>query len=171
VYWPLEKGGLGLVNPFIGIMSLREAYIEINDENHFTKLPLQDKDLYEEMKKEHERRYGKDNADGAKKIQFGIDFPKKLLTWEEYLAKRETELSHWHQRYIHLLERPSPKQPHVPERFWILDSSVSDRNYIMWLFLYYETQLVLHFGSAEFINSKLLPMSMITNIQKTKVHN
>ena len=42
-YWPLERGGLGLVNPFIGIMSLREAYVDINDDDDFKKLPLQDK--------------------------------------------------------------------------------------------------------------------------------
>lgn len=173
-YWPLEKGGLGLINPFIGVMSLRAAYIEINDDDHFRKLLLKDKDVYEENKKAHERNYGK-NTHG---IQFGMiptPVSTKLETWPEFLATRETKLVYWYTRYIDLLERPSPKSPSVSDRFWILDSSVTEgeleRNYMMWLFTYYETQLVLHFGSAKFINSKLLPMSMIANIQKTKVQH
>lgn len=169
VYWPLEKGGLGLVNPFIGVMSLREAYVEINDDDHFKKLPLEDKDLYDDIKKSHERNYNQ-------RTQFGlVPHTPKLPTWTEYLAKRETELVHWYQRYLYMLVQPAPKTPNVSERYWILDASVSEgeleRNYMMWLFTYYETQLVLHFGSAKFINSKLLPMSMIANIQKTKVQH
>lgn len=177
VYWPLEKGGLGLINPFIGVTSLREAYVEINDDDHFKKLPLQDIDCYAEIKRVHERKYGNTNPESAQRIQFGLvaHIPAKLPTFTEYLAKRETELIHWYQRYLYLLERPAPKTPPVSERFWILDSSASEgeleRNYMMWLFTYYETQLVLHFGTAKFINSKLLPMSMIANIQKTKVQH
>jgi len=108
-------------------------------------------------------------------LQLDIHIPPKLPTWEEYEGKRETELSHWYQRYLHLLDRPSPKLPNVSDRFYILDTSPSEgeleRNYMTWLFLYYETQLYLHFGSAKFINSKLLPMSMIATIQKTKVQH
>lgn len=173
VYWPLEKGGLGLVNPFIGIMAHREAYVEINDEDHFKKLPLQDRDAYEELKKEHIRKFG----NSGMPIQFGVvpHQPIKLPTWLEYLAKRETEHVHWYQRYLYMLERPAPKVPTVSDRFWLLDSSGSeseaDRNYMRWLFAYYETQLVQHFGNVKFINSKLLPMSMIANIQKTKVQH
>ncbi len=49
------------------------------------------------------------------------------------------------------------------------DDDESTRNYFMWLFSYYEPQLRDHFGSVTFINAKLLPMSMIGNIQKAKV--
>ncbi|XP_037041411.1 uncharacterized protein LOC119078070 [Bradysia coprophila] len=163
-YWPLERGGLGLVNPFIGIMSLRETYVNINDDDNFSKLPLQDKDLWEWMKKEHERQYSRDYSGPT----------RKMPTWTEYIATRETELDHWCSRYLRLLERPAPKTPTVSDRFWKLDAPIPEeeyeKNYMMWLFSYYETQLILHFGSVKFINSKLLPMSMIGNIQKTKLH-
>lgn len=199
-YWPLERGGLGLINPYIGIMSLREAYVDINDEDLFTKLPLEDKDLYDELKKDHERRYGVVSqnisypvgsypgpgypSEGHTSVGYsGTGYPTVvypgvpvvLPTWEEYLLKRETELGHWYFRYLRLLERPGPKTPTVSERFWRLDAPIpqeeQDKNYMMWLFTYYETQLVLHFGSVKFINTKLLPMSMISNIQKTKVQH
>lgn len=173
VYWPLERGGLGLVNPFIGTMSLREAYVDINDDDHFTKLPLKDKVTWEALVEEHERRYGK--VVETRIVQPGYPAPPKLPTWEEYLAKRETELSHWYERYVQLLERPGPKVINVSDKYWTLDTPLPDaeidRNYLMWLFAYYETQLVLHFGSVKFINSKLLPMSMIANIQKSKVQH
>ncbi|KAJ6648667.1 hypothetical protein Bhyg_03898 [Pseudolycoriella hygida] len=172
-YWPLERGGLGLVNPFIGPMSLREAYVDINDDDYFTKLPLKDKDAWEAIIKEHERRYGK--IDATRQVNPGYAPPPKVPTWDEYLAKRETELSHWYQRYIQMLERPGPKTILVSEKYWTLDTPLPDdeidRNYLIWLFAYYETQLVLHFGSVKFINSKLLPMSMIANIQKSKVEH
>ncbi|XP_037039313.1 uncharacterized protein LOC119076579 [Bradysia coprophila] len=174
-YWPLERGGLGLVNPFIGIMSLREAYVDINDEDNFSKLPLQDKDLWEEMKKEHERRYGIPGNSGPAINSYPPREIPLLPTWTEYIAKRETELSHWYYRYLRLLERPAPKTPTVSDKFWKLDAPIPEgeyeKSYMMWLFSYYETQLTLHFGSVKFINSKLLPMSMIANIQKTKVQH
>jgi len=179
VYWPLERGGLGLVNPFISIMALRETFVDNNDEDHFKNLPLKDKQVWEEMKKEHERHYGgieppmiMGRASGPTPVMVNPGFrPPKFPTWEEYLAKRETELSHWLDRYNALLERPSPKDPKVSEKYWSLEGRTADedRNYTMWLFSYYETQLILHFGSVKFINSKLLPMSMIANIQKSKV--
>ncbi|XP_037042493.1 uncharacterized protein LOC119078878 isoform X2 [Bradysia coprophila] len=173
VYWPLERGGLGLVNPFIGIMSLREAYVDINDDDHFTKLPLQDKVNWEAIIEEHERRYGKIGE--ARTVKLSYPVPPKVPTWDEYLAKRETELRHWYDRYVRLLERPGPKVISISDKYWTLDSPLPDAeidsNYLMWLFAYYETQLVLHFGSVKFINSKLLPMSMIANIQKSKVQH
>jgi hypothetical protein len=173
VYWPLERGGLGLVNPFIGIMSLREAYVDINDDDHFTKLPLQDKVNWEAIIEEHERQYGK--IDEHRVAQPGYPVPPKVPTWDEYLAKRETELRDWYDRYIRLLERPDPKSVSVSDKYQTLDSPMPDtadgRNYLKWLFTYYETQLVLHFGNVKFINSKLLPMSMIANIQKSKVQH
>lgn len=174
VYWPLERGGLGLVNPFIGTMSLREAYVDINDDDHFTKLPLKDKVTWEAIIEEHERLYGKVGKE-TRHIQPGYPVPPKVPTWEEYLEKRETELSHWHERYVQLLERPGPKAISVSDKYWTLDAPLPDaevdRNYLMWLFAHYETQLVLHFGSVKFINTKLLPMSMIANIQKSKVQH
>lgn len=177
-YWPLERGGLGLVNPFIGIMALRETYVEINDEDGFKKLPSEDKILWEQLKEDHERRYGHilKSHPSSMAANFGGPVPvgpPKMPTFEEYIATRETELSNWYHRYLRLLERPGPKSPSVSDRFWTLDAPMpedeQDRNYMMWLFTYYETQLVLHFGSVKFINSKLLPMSMIANIQKSKV--
>lgn len=59
VYLPLEKGGLGLVNPFIEIMSSHEEYYYINDDDYFVKLHLKDKDLWEIIVEENVRRYGK----------------------------------------------------------------------------------------------------------------
>lgn len=152
-------------------MSLRETYVDINDDDHFTKLPLKDKVTWEEIVKEHERIYGKITENRI--VQPGYPVPPKVPTWEEYLAKRETELRDWYDRYVQLLERPGPKAISVSDKYWTLDAPFPDNeidtNYLMWLFAYYETQLVLHFGSVKFINSKLLPMSMIANIQKSKV--
>jgi hypothetical protein len=91
------------------------------------------------------------------------------------VASRETDLDHWWARYHHLLSRPGPKYPPVSDQFHTMNWNPEDeiaRNYFLWLFSYYETQLKGHFGSVTFINTKLLPMSMIANIQKTKVqHN
>ena len=105
---------------------------------------------------------------------YGHQPPPKLPTWEEYIATRETELYHWQARYMRLLDRPGPKYPSVSDEFQTLEWRGDDeieRNYFMWLFSYYETQLKGHFGSVTFINAKLLPMSMIANIQKSKVHH
>jgi len=185
-YWPLERGGLGLVNPFIGIMALRETFSELlsTEEDYFKKLPLEDKRIWEELKKEHEKHYGPVTQGQVQEqtqlftFRPGQPAPPtrpKFPTWEEYIATRETELSHWVNRYDRLLERPGPKYPNVSDLYRTLDEKQEneiDRNYMLWLFSYYETQLLLHFGSVTFINSKLLPMSMIANIQKAKVkHN
>jgi len=192
VFWPLERGGLGLVNPFIAVMALRQTFSESERNTQtdldFSKLPLEDRQTWEEMKKEWEKLYGpvdpkgQGQGEGQMVQQMGGGYPRppvrpKLPTWEEYVASRETELVSWYSRYLHLLERPGPKYPEVSDAYHSLewrggDGEEVERNYFMWLYSYYEPQLRGHFGGVTFINAKLLPMSMIGNIQKAKVqHN
>ncbi|XP_021956016.1 uncharacterized protein LOC110852291 isoform X2 [Folsomia candida] len=182
VYWPLERGGLGLVNPFIAVMALRETFAEAEKgaplDLDFSRLPQEDRMKWEELKKQWEQNYGPVQPVGGQ--MFGVPHrphpPQKLPTWEEYVASRETDLAHWYYRYLHLLERPGPKYPPVSDTYHTLGQEVRgdelERNYFMWLYSYYEPQLRGHFGSVTFINAKLLPMSMIATIQKSKVrHN
>lgn len=133
-------------------MSLHEAYVDINDDDHFTKLPLDDKVKWEAIIEQHERKYGKNSE--SRIIQSGCRIPPKVPTWEEYVAKRETELVHWYYRYNILLQRPGPKFISVSDNYFTLDSLPEDDNYLRWLFAYYEPQLALHFGSVKFINSR-----------------
>lgn len=182
IYWPLERGGLGLVNPFIAVMALRQSFAEAEKGSpldlDFSKLPQQDRQTWEDLKKEWERNYGP-SGQGQNQGPFPVrpspPHPTKLPTWEEYVASRETELWAWYSRYVHLLERPGPSYPPVGDGFHSLEwrgGEETQRNYFMWLYSYYEPQLKGHFGSVTFINAKLLPMSMIGNIQKAKVvHN
>jgi hypothetical protein len=162
VYWPLERGGLGLINPFIEIQSLRETYEDLNDEKAFTLLPLEDKIKWEELRVELERE-NQYLPDGAK---------RKIDTFEEYCAKRETELQHWYERYLKMLERPDAKTPELTNEFWSISLPDPCKNHhLMWLFSYYGAQLMKHFGSMQFINTRLLPMSMIESIQKSKLQH
>jgi len=174
VLWPLEKGGLGLINPYIGVVALRKTCVEIGDEDHFKKLLSEDKVLFDQI---YQDRSG--NRSGIWK-GFG-KFLSGKPNWAEFVAGRETSyrFRHWHQRYQKLLERPPPKAPSASTSDWTSElspSSESDEgseneaeNYANWLLTYYQQQLVFHFGTVDFINYKLLPRSMINYIQKSKV--
>ncbi len=105
IYWPLERGGLGLVNPFIAVMALRETFSEQEKgsplDRDFSKLPLQDVTLYADLKKAWEE--GQMVQGGYRPQPVGPG--NKLPSVEEYLTGRETQLGHWYTRYLHLLER------------------------------------------------------------------
>lgn len=188
VFWPVQRGGLGLVNPSLGMLSLLKTYQRIENEEDldFSLLPEEDKAVWKRLIKESEEKRQKPKY---KRPKLAID--EEILTdsefsddndenpgdgvedWDNAAPERKRKRRyltfdklcnkfrlyrwwHWGAKYERLLQSPEEEGP-------------KSRGNSDWMAALYGPKLFEHFGARAFINTKLIPVSLISMMKTSRV--
>jgi len=172
-FWPLKDGGLGLKNPLVDLIALKQVadYKGTEPSTLYEDLPKQDflnwNHLCEEQKQKLEKEMNAgENVDDISCLKSKV----KLISFEEYCSRRETHSRIWKERFDHLMSKPSPVPPmSSPYEHGLPSFGQGVSMYNQWLFALYSAQIQDTFGTFQFINTKLIPASMISDIMNSKL--
>jgi hypothetical protein len=188
VYWPTNQGGLGLKNPLLELLAVKESsdYRDPTTKKpkvlNFDDLPEIDKLEWEkarekvkEAREKKKRKYlDDDDQDNESPTKSKKDKADPEFTFEEYCANRETRNQMWYARFQDLLGKPTPgilKRSKLERtQFKTVFPCENEKVYESWLFSYYAKQLRSQFGNLEFINTKLIPMSMVSEMTNSRLN-
>jgi len=193
VYWPVQKGGLGLSDPLLRY-TLQKASLDnplgaarrergIKYQSRFEDLSELDQSnwvkILDASKERRKRRREAvfDLAEGDSDVDSSLpsdseceeyvdDKGKKKrrplrLTYDRYCEKgRETRWPHWTARYDALLKSPKDTTP---------KNYCGDDANDPWLETLYEEKLQEFFGTQSFINSKLIPSTLIKMMKRASM--
>jgi hypothetical protein len=170
-YFPADLGGLELINPFIGLIQLRDAVYDVPD-SALSFVTSAEKDAYYKAKAVFEsgridRRY---NA----APNFVPKDHDKFISLEEYTKYREEFSSSYHGNicsvFEELLRQPAKQgvQPHASDTSLFSSHGMGD-DYWQWVALLYKDGMVERFGSLNIVDRALLPTSMISLYRSGRV--
>jgi len=201
VYWPVQRGGLGLSDPLLRYTvqkgslenptgeSIRLREKQKKSLQRFEELPELDQSnwvkVLDASKERRKRRRDAilDQGEGdtgdvdtslpsdSECEEYVDDKGKKKrrplrLTFERYCEKgRETRWPHWAAKYEALLK--SPKDTH-PKNYCGGSGGADDVN-DPWLEALYDEKLHEFFGTRSFINSKLIPSTLIKMMKRASM--
>jgi hypothetical protein len=194
LYWPLTHGGLGLRNVYLDLYSFHNA-LKFSIKTAFVELPEKDLQTYTDLKEKYEQskknQYVKFSLDSSYKfVEQYVDYNKKFMTYDEFIAERETRLIYWTDVYKNILKLTEPALPketdtlrrqmevfnHETQTPSRVDRRQSDRHfrqrdrrdnsYLQWLVCYYGEQIESTFQQLDFIDSDSIPIGLI-RIMKT----
>ncbi|CAF1435650.1 unnamed protein product [Rotaria sp. Silwood1] len=181
-YWPLTQGGLGLKNIYLDLYSVQQ-YLLSEKMVDFNQLSAKDAEKYAEIEFEYKQ------AKKHKKFRFIAQFmhdDETFITFDEYIQRRETHLSHWTAVYTNMLAITPGLSPNLTNIFVdhikiFRDKSThmsSEKQHIMkkdsdsyleWLLCYYGEQIQSTFSQLDFIDSENLPIGLITLMKTTNI--
>lgn len=177
LYYPVELGGLGLLNPFIPLLLLQASALENPDSLLSPEAFFADeKDAYEKAKALFE--------DG--KVRKSDDNPfipshSGFLSFEEYTQHREDTSVQLFAIYKQLLSRPEPSGVHLTNDTKMLlkdegdrdkrEMSVKDRfsAYELWIIDLYKEEMIDKFGGLCVVEQGLLPMGMVNMARSLRI--
>ncbi|CAL8087062.1 unnamed protein product [Orchesella dallaii] len=194
VHWPVREGGLGLYNPFLEFIPLHETYRKQEERDSklrssnqiFCSVLDQDKNEWERILEESKKRGSKRKVhDKTEEVEEGTvtdleasdgeadddedDFKSqgkkkrgkhlKRIAFKSWCDRyRETRWKRWRNCYCILLKNVGAATPQ--------DSDADN-----WRECMYGSQLNAKFGHDSFINTNLIPLSLISSMQSARVHN
>lgn len=175
-YYPMELGGLGLLNPFIRLLSMREN-IDHTPQRHLQNAALQDEMTYQSDKETFEKR------DSDFTTIFGKD-GKPIPFWslEEYTKYPETYSFHLREAYIMLRKVPEEKSVSSTASFKksqadlkgiVSDSPVSVNSRLMtpywcWVAEMYHSDMVRTYGSLSAVNREFMPLGVVKTLKEER---
>ncbi|CAF3699944.1 unnamed protein product [Rotaria sp. Silwood1] len=181
-YWPLTQGGLGLKNIYLDLYSVQQ-YLLSEKMVDFNQLSAKDAEKYAEIEFEYKQ------AKKHKKFRFIAQFmhdDETFITFDEYIQRRETHLSHWTAVYTNMLAITPGLSPNLTNIFVDHIKIFRDKSthmssekqhrmkkdsdsYLEWLLCYYGEQIQSTFSQLDFIDSENLPIGLITLMKTTNI--
>jgi hypothetical protein len=191
IYMPESLGGLGLKNPFISLLMLRDNTCK-DTSQRMAEFHKAEREEYETQKKnfEHlgEKQRRKRYKDAFQRDEDEGSTPpitwkeaEEFLTFEDFTKYREQTSTGLWRAYTYLLAQPSSscvqgtkrvkhglkELSYQPEG---LDySSGKLDNELMWIVQYFESELFEKFGGLEVVDKGLLPMGVLKALRAKKV--
>ncbi|KGO46653.1 reverse transcriptase [Penicillium expansum] len=177
-YYPIELGGLGLLNPFIRLLAMREN-IKQTPRKLLHKASLRDEKEYETAKE----RFAKNGADIGS--QFGSKLsgkPKPFMSLEEYTRYPETFSSSLVDVYTTLTEVPSEISVARTSSFESEQNSLDKKSsagsispywgqmtpYWRWVAELYHEDMVRTYGSLAAVNRESMPLGVVKTLREGK---
>ncbi|CAF2896020.1 unnamed protein product [Rotaria sp. Silwood2] len=181
-YWPWIQGGLGLKNIYLTLYSVQQCLIS-KKITTFDQLLAKDAELYADIEVEYKQ------AKKHQKFKFLEEFIHDdgiLITFDEYIQGRETQLSHWEGVYTNMLDITPALSPTLTNSFADHMEVIRDKNtrmasrkqrrmnkdsdsYLEWLLFYYGEQIQSTFNQLDFIDSENLPIGLITLMKTAQI--
>ncbi|CAG7916622.1 unnamed protein product [Penicillium olsonii] len=174
-YYPVELGGLGLLNPFIRLLAMREN-IKTTPRKLLHKATLKEEVEYETAK-EHFKKNG-----GADSTGSGVDFgPGDFMSFEEYTRYPETFSGPLRDVYNQLNEVPQEKKVpltlgfsreqdslgnDVSQKASITDSWGQMTPYWCWVAELYYEEMVQTYGSLAAVNREFMPLGVVKTLRE-----
>ena len=161
LYFPIELGGLGLINPFVPFLLGYQASLVY---------PF---DLVDRAFKLDEADYAKAKEDWESDTNTSMNNEEPFLSLEEYTNFREETSVHLYEAYIDLLNRPSytPIEftPDVAEAIQTLEL-VPGVNWRTpekeWIFQLYGSDIIKKYGGFELGEKRLFPIGLATMLRE-----
>ncbi|KAJ5161633.1 hypothetical protein N7492_007025 [Penicillium capsulatum] len=177
-YYPVELGGLGLLNPFIKLLAMREN-IKRAPSRELEKASLQEEKSYQVYKE----RFEKDGSPTNTTMQDADGQPLSFMSLEEFLKYPEVFSRNLGQAYIHLLKVPlekgitasasfarHQKGLRVPTGKPGKGSIGADWDnmtpYWRWVAELYHDEMVRTYGSLAAVNREFMPLGVVKTLQE-----
>ncbi|KAJ5793778.1 hypothetical protein N7457_000377 [Penicillium paradoxum] len=176
-YYPVELGGLGLLNPFIGLLAMREN-IKQTPRKLLHKASLADERGYEAAKE----KFKKDGPDLTSSFwnKWGGE-SRPFMTLEDYTRYPETYSSALLSVYVKLTEVPSEtsvahssgfskEQNALGPKFAGKGSISADWNtmspYWRWVAELYYEEMVRTYGTLAAVNREFMPLGVVKTLRE-----
>jgi hypothetical protein len=179
-YFPIEFGGLELVNPYIPLLAMREG-IKQTPSGCLQKAYTKDETDYHAAKEKFDKN-GPENPASAE--LFGDDEdPVAFLPLEEYMRYPETYSHNLLEAYRELTRIPDEVHINQSPRFrgnqMELASGISTRNvisdswismspYWKWAAELYQGEMVKKYGSLVAVNREFMPLGVVQTLKEGK---
>lgn len=178
-YYPVELGGLGLLNPYIQLLAMREN-IKQTPQRLLQKAAIDDESAYQGAKERFERQ--------------GSDFPKLLKTkkgeslsfmsLDEYMRHPETYSLNLEYAYKRLIEVPEEKSVSATAGFTKSQNGLKGPKgkgtkpgsisatwdkmtpYWRWVAELYHDEMVRTYGSLAAVNREFLPLGVVKTLKE-----
>ncbi|KAL6721833.1 hypothetical protein ACLMJK_000938 [Lecanora helva] len=162
-YFPVELGGLGLINPLVPLNLVHESSMEDPMQKINEALELDEED-YEKAKKAYLE--GSVELKAAKNHEF--------MTLEEYTTYREETSRHLYRAYVKLLQKPRPIVIEgTPEVQAATPDCVGEDDareaYDEWIRELYGPEIVQKYGGLAMSEKKSLPIGLFSLLSSEKI--
>ena len=159
IYFPINRGGLGLRNPIIDLIALKDD-VYARPGTAFTAQVNEDRTTYEKKKLEWEH-----NPSNHPPV-YGNYFPRFPMSYEAYISERETRFPNWASAYLRFLGPPSPARIELTSSLKASLKITENRwmymdYYDRWVAIMYGEEIVKRFGSLEIVDPAFIPAGMI----------
>lgn len=177
-YYPIELGGLGLLNPFITLLAMREN-IKQTPRKLLHKASLRDEKEYEAAKE----KFKKHGSDVRSQFwsKWGAD-SKSFMSLEEYNRYAETFSPSLVDVYTQLTEVPSETSLALSSSFQREQNSLDHKSskdsinahwgtmtpYWRWVAELYHEGMVRNYGSLAAVNREFMPLGVVKTLREGK---
>ncbi|KAJ5247555.1 hypothetical protein N7468_002538 [Penicillium chermesinum] len=174
-YYPVELGGLGLLNPFVRLLAMREN-IKQTPQKRLHRAVVADEEDYLHTKQEFKSSRHSTLPYGEKATS--------SMTLEEFMMYPETFSSNWLEAYLDLRHVPeelsvsptasfSKHQSGLESRRSTKASPISSRWELMtpywrWVAELYHEEMVRTYGSLAAVNREFMPLGVIKTLQQDR---
>ncbi|KAF7597583.1 hypothetical protein BBP40_000061 [Aspergillus hancockii] len=179
-YFPVEFGGLELMNPYIPLFAMRED-IKQTPSGRLQTAYTEDETEYHAAKEQFDKN-GPENP-GSAEIFNDDEDPTAFLSLEEYMRHPETYSSNLLEAYRDLTRVPDEvhinQTPRLRGNQVTLDGSISTRNvisdswgsmppYWKWTAELYQGEMVKRYGSLAAVNREFMPLGVVQTLKEGK---
>ncbi|KAJ5091522.1 reverse transcriptase [Penicillium alfredii] len=176
-YYPVELGGLGLLNPFIRLLAMREN-IKQTPQRQIHKAALEDEKQYRRAKDKFER-LGPDTYSSPWNKPSGDS--ESFMSLEEYTKHAETYSGAFRTAYRALTTVPEERSVEQTSRFTKsqseLTGKLSDKSsisavwsqmspYWRWAAELYHDEMVRTYGSLAAVNREFMPLGVVKTLKE-----
>lgn len=185
LFMPESLGGLGLKNPFIPLLLLRNEVCK-DPKKRMIDFHKKEREQYETAKQEFEALSERERRKRYK-VVFHIDEDEgtepliswknaqKFMSFEDFIKYREYTSKSLYDTYVYLLGQP--KQGGVWKSDRVDRVKVGAREYLdfaaepelLWTVQFFETELFEKYGGLEVVDKSLLPMGVLKALKSMKV--
>lgn len=173
-YYPVELGGLGLLNPFVRLLAMREN-IKHKPQRRLEKAYLQDEMLYQSAKEDFEK-HGSSNSS----IRRGKN-GKPLPFWslEEFTKYPETYSSNFLEAYKSLNEVPEEKSVTPTASFKMNQAGLKGEGngpissnwgsmtpYWRWVAESYADEMISTYGGLAAVSREFMPLGVVKTLKE-----
>lgn len=178
-YYPVELGGLGLLNPYIRLLAMREN-IKQTPQRYLQKAALRDEEAYN-TSKEH---FEKNGSDSYKTWKDATGEALSFMSLEEYMRFPETYSTYLLQAYKELVEVPVEKSIVATASFMKHQQGLGSppgkgahtisRNwnkmtpYWRWVADLYHVEMVRTYGSLAAVTREYMPLGVVKTLKEGK---
>ncbi|KAJ5167041.1 uncharacterized protein N7482_005822 [Penicillium canariense] len=180
-YYPVELGGLGLLNPYIRLLAMREN-IKETPQQHLRRATLHDEAAYQQAK-EHFEKHGSDSH-ATWKGEDGEPLP--FMSLEEYAPYSMLENPKLYSAYKNLIEVPGEKSVAATASFKKSQTGLRGPRgkasksgsisatwremtpYWRWVAELYHDEMVRTYGSLAAVNREFMPLGVIKTLKERR---
>ncbi|KAK5796366.1 hypothetical protein VI817_005651 [Penicillium citrinum] len=178
-YYPVELGGLELLNPFVKLLAMREN-IKQTPQRRLQRAMLADESSYFEAKEKFE----KEGSSSGTVLRASNDEPLPFPSLEEHHRYRETFSQGYYDAYCDLIRVPEEKSiamtGDLNKSILGLKGSVRRGNksttigsewhkmtpYWRWIAELYHEEMVLTYGSLAAVNREFMPLGVVKTLRE-----